>query len=37
MAKVDQVNLLNKTVDYFSEKESFDQFEFEDELFGSPF
>ena len=26
MAKVGQVNLFNKSVDYFSEKESFDQF-----------
>ena len=35
MAKVDQVNLLNKTVDYFSEKQSFDQSEFEEEVLAS--
>ena len=35
MAKVDQVNLLNKTVDYFSEKQSFDQTEFEEEVLAS--
>ena len=35
MAKVDQVDLLNKTVDYFSEKQSFDQSEFEEEVLAS--
>ena len=35
MAKVDQVDLLNKTVDYFSEKQSFDQTEFEEEVLAS--
>jgi hypothetical protein len=35
MAKVDQGDLLNKTVDYFSEKQSFDQSEFEEEVLAS--
>jgi hypothetical protein len=35
MAKVDQVDLLNKTLDYFSEKQSFDQSEFEEKVLAS--
>ena len=35
MTKVDQVNLLNRSVDYFSEKRLFDQSEFEEEVLAS--